>query len=64
MCFKQKQAISTLSGRPQKLGDKFIYLGRNNSSTESGFNIHPVKAWNTSDWLSIKWKFNRSDNIK
>ena len=28
-------AISTLSGKPQKLVDKFIYLSRNISSTKS-----------------------------
>ena len=32
--FKQEGAISTLSGRPLKLEDKFSYLGSNISSTD------------------------------
>ena len=36
ICFKQG-AISTLNGWPLKLVDKFTYLGRNISSTESWY---------------------------
>ena len=38
LCFKQG-VISTLSGRPIKLVDKFTYLDSNISSTESDVNI-------------------------
>ena len=44
MCFKREGAISTLSGRPLKLIDKRIYLGRNISSTESGAKIRLEKG--------------------
>ena len=44
MCFKQKGAISTLSGNHLKLVDYFTYLGSSISSTESYANIHLVKA--------------------
>ena len=36
---KEEEAISTLSGRPRKLEDKFTYFGSNISSTESDVNI-------------------------
>ena len=35
MCFKQKETVSTLSGKSLKLGDHFTYLGSIISSTES-----------------------------
>ena len=44
MCFKQKGAISTSSGKPPKLVDYFPYLGSNISSTESDFNIYLAKV--------------------
>ena len=43
VCFKQG-AISTLSGRPPKLVDKFAYFGRSISSTESDVKICMEKA--------------------
>ena len=44
MCFNQEGAISTLNGNSLKLVDKFTYLGRSISSTESNVNIHQAKA--------------------
>ena len=44
MCFEQKGAISTLSGKPLKLEDWFTNFGINISSTESDVNIHIGKA--------------------
>ena len=41
-----------------------MYLGSNNSSTESDVNIHLAKAWTASDKLSIIWKFNLSNKTK
>ena len=38
MCFKREGAISILSVKPQKLGDKLTYLSSNISSTESEVN--------------------------
>ena len=52
VCFKQKGAVSTLSGKPLKLEDQFTYLGSNISSDESD-----AKAWNAMDRLLIAWKF-------
>ena len=57
-CFKQEEAISTLSSKPLKLVDQFTYLGSNISSTESDVNIHAI------DWLLIIWKSDISDKIK
>ena len=64
MCFKQKGAISTLSGQPKKFEDQFTYLGSNISSTESDVNKCLEKVWNTIDWLYIIWKSDLSDKIK
>ena len=47
MCFKRGGAISTLSGRPLKLVDKFTYIGSSISSTERDDNIRQVKALTT-----------------
>ena len=44
MGFKQKGAISTLSGKPKKSVDQFPYFGSKNSSTQSDINICLVKA--------------------
>ena len=63
MCFKQ-EAISTSSSKPLKLVDKFTYLKRNLSSTESDDNICQAKAWNDIDRLLIIWKSDLSDKIK
>ena len=53
MYFKQEGAISNLSGDPQKLVDKFLYLGSCVSFTESDINIHLTKVWTAIDWLSL-----------
>ena len=50
---------TTLSGKPLKLVDRFIYLG-SNISTESNVN----KVWNVGDRLSGTWKSNLCDKIK
>ena len=39
MCFKQDRTISTLNNKPLKLIDKFTYLGRIISSTETDVNV-------------------------
>ena len=64
MCFKQKGEISILSAITLKLGDQFIYLGSNSSSTKSDVNIHLAKTLNAIDKLSIKWKSDLSDKMK
>ena len=64
MCFKQKEAISTLSGKPLKLVDKFTYFGNNISSIESNINARLEKSWNAIDRLSIKVKSDLSGKIK
>ena len=43
MCFKQG-AISTLSGKPLKLVDKFTFLGSNIISTEYNINVRIEKV--------------------
>ena len=53
MCFKQKEAISTLRGKSLKFVDKFTYLDNNISSTESDSYNCIEKAWTTMDMLSI-----------
>ena len=44
MCFNQEGAISTFSGEPLKLVDKFTYFGSSISSIKSDVNIRLVKA--------------------
>ena len=44
MCYKQKGAISTKSGRPLKLVDQFTYLDSSISSTESDVSIRLPKG--------------------
>ena len=63
MSFK-RGAISTQSGEPLKLVDKFTYLGSSISSTESDVDIRLVKAWNAIDRLSVIWKSDLSNQIK
>ena len=55
VCFKREGTISTLSGWPLKLVEKFTYLGSNILSTESDVSIHLRKAWIAIDWLSVLW---------
>ena len=62
--FKQGVAISTISGKPLKLVDKFIYLGSNISSTERDLNICIAKVQIAINWLSIIWKSDTSGKIK
>ena len=59
-----RKSISTLSGKPLKLVDKFIYFDINILSTESDVNIDLVKAWNAINRLSIIWNSDLSDKIK
>ena len=56
--FKQNGAISTLSGWPLKLVDKFTYHGSNISSTESDVNICLRKVWTAFDKLSVIFVYN------
>ena len=56
MCFKQKGAISTLSGKTLILEKQFTYLGRSISSTESNVNIRLAKVWTAILRLTILWK--------
>ena len=64
ICFKQKEAIFTLSVKPLKLVDQFTYLGNNISLTESYVSIHLGKVWTTFNRLSIIWKSDLLDKIK
>ena len=62
ICFK-RGAISTQSGKPLKLVDKFTYLGSYISSMENNVSIRLAKAWNAIDKFSIIWKSDVSDWI-
>ena len=53
MCFKQKGAISSLSGKPLKCEDQFTYLDCDISSHEINVNICLAKVLNAIDRLSI-----------
>ena len=64
MCFKQERAISTISGKPLKLVEQFIYISSNILSTERDVNICPVKAWTAIDGKSIILKSDLSEKIK
>ena len=64
MCFKQEEAISTLSGKLLKLRDQFKYHISNITSTESDVSIHLGKMWTAIDRLSIIWKSDLFDQIK
>ena len=64
MCLRLKGSISTLSGKPLKLVDKFSFLGCNILSAESDVNKLLAKTWNAIDRLSIIWKFYLSNKIK
>ena len=64
MCsFNKKEPYPTLSGKPLKLVDQFIYFDSNISSTESDVNIRLAKAWTAIDRLSIIWKFDFSQAV-
>ena len=45
MCFNQRGDISTFNSSSLKLVDKFTYLGRCLSSTETDINTRLAKAW-------------------
>ena len=64
MGFNQTGDISTLNGSPLKLVDKFTYLGRSVSSTETDINTRLAKAWAAIDWLSVIWKSDLTDKLK
>ena len=64
MCFKQKKAISTISGKPLKLEDHFTHFSSILSSTESDVNIQFVNVWNAVVRLSITRKSNLSGKMK
>ena len=64
MCFKREEAISSLSGKPLKLIDKFTYLSSSISSTISDVNIHLSKVQTVIDMLSILRKTDLFDKIK
>ena len=53
MCFKQDEAIFTLSDKALKFVDLFTYFSSNISSTESKVNIHLGKAGIAIDRLLI-----------
>ena len=53
MCFKQEEAIFTISSRALKLGDKFVYLYCNILSTESEINIRQAKIWAAINYMEI-----------
>ena len=63
MCFNQTGDI-TLNGNPQKLVDKFTYLGSSVSSTETDINTRLAKAWTAIGWLTVIWKSDLTDKIK
>ena len=64
MCFNQRDYISILNGRSQKLVDKFTYLESSVSSTENDINTRLVKAWTAIDRLLFIGKSDISDKIK
>ena len=64
MCFKQKETISTLSGKLLRLVNQFTYLNCHSLSTESDVNICLAKAWNVIDRLLIIWKSHLFNKIK
>ena len=64
VCFNQTGDISTLNGSSQKLVDKFSYLGRSISSTETDIDTWLAKAWTAYNRLSVIWKSDLTDKIK
>ena len=58
----KRSHLHFLSFKPLKLVDKFKYLESSNSYPES--DMHIGKAWTATDWLSIIWKSDLSDEIK
>ena len=64
MCFNQTDDISTLKGSPQKLVDKFTYLGSSVLSTETDIDKRLAKAWTANNRLSLIWKSDLTDKIE
>ena len=64
MYFNQTGDISTLDSSSLKLVDKFTYLGSSVSSTEKDIDKWLMKAWTTTDKLSVIWKSNLTDKMK
>ena len=64
MCYNQTDDITTLDGTPLKLVDKFTYLGRSVSSTETDIDRRLTKTWKAINRLSIIWKSNLTDKMK
>ena len=65
LCFKQKGAIFTLSGKSLKWVHKFTYLRSTIWPTESDVNVSlAASAWTTIDMISIIWKSNLPDKIR
>ena len=62
--FAQNLLLAALSSKPLKLVDKFTYLERNISSTESDVNTCIGKVWTVTDKLLVIWKFGPSDKMK
>ena len=63
-CFNQDGIISSLTGKPLKFVNQFIYLGSHISSTESDVNIRVGKTWSAIDWLTTIQESDSSDEIK
>ena len=64
MWFNQTGEMSTLSGSPLNLVDKFTYLGSSVSSTEKDINTRLAKSWSVINRLSVIWKSDPTNKIK
>ena len=64
MCFNQTGNISTLNGSSLKLVDKFTYLRRSISSTETDIDTRLTKAWTAINRLSVICKSDLTDKMK
>ena len=64
MSFNQTGDISTLNGNSLKLKDKFTYLRRSVSSTETDINTRLANAWTANHRLSVIWKSDLTAKIK
>ena len=64
MCFTQRGDISAQNGSSLKLVDKFTYLGRSVSSTETDINTRLEKVQKAIDRISVIWKSDQTDKIK
>ena len=62
-CFNQRGDISILKSSSLKLVDKFTYLGRSVSSTETDINTRLAKAGTAIDRLSVMWNSNLTDKM-